>query len=359
MTSSNSSAASRPVSFAYVTNSRSGFVSGFSVSSSGGLSLLPGSPFQAGAGAEFTAFDPIHKLLFVGNAGAASLSVFSVNTGTGMLTPVQGSPFATGARPEGVAVDPMGRFVFVANQGASSISVFSITATGTLNPVTGSPFTANSPFGLAVNPSGTILYANNFPDSQTSDFNSVSAFQILSNGTLSAVSGSPFPTASSSSGFASAVGLVTDGKLLFVADHMAETVVAFNVDSATGALKPLGSLPTPGGSCGGSCHRNPLRLAIDPQDRFLYWTNVQAGTVSAFNINNGVLSPIGEIVTGQHPFGVAVDPTGNFLYAVNKVDGTVSVFVANHTTGALTAISGSPFKTGGAQPTDIAIVARQ
>jgi 6-phosphogluconolactonase (cycloisomerase 2 family) len=63
---------------------------------------------------------------------------------------------------------------------------------------------------------------------------------------------------------------------------------------------------------------NPLRLAVAPNDQFVYATNVQAGTVSAFGIITGGLSPIAEFPTGQHPFGVALDSKGSFLCCGKK-----------------------------------------
>jgi YVTN family beta-propeller protein len=324
------------------------------------LSAVAGSPFQAGSGAEFMAFDPVHKLLFVSNQGANSLSAFSVNSTTGTLTAILGSPFATGSRPTAVAVDPAGRFVFVSNQAADSISIFSIGDGGSLTPVAGSPFPAASPYGLSVNPSGTVLYASNFPDSMVSDLNTVSAFSISAGGTLGPVPGSPFPDANSSSGFASVIGLLADpsGKFVFAADHMAESVVSFNVNSANGALTPIAALPTPASSCGTSCHHNPLRLAVDPADKFIYWTNVQNGTVSAFSINNGNLAAIAETAAGTHPFGLAFDPNGQFLYVVNKADNTISGFAANSASGTLSPLAGFPVKEGANAPTDIVIVAK-
>jgi 6-phosphogluconolactonase len=348
-----------PTSFAFVTNSGSGQVSAFAVSTSGSLSLVPGSPFPAGAGAEFMAFDAVHKLLFVSNQTANTVSAFSVNASTGMLTPVPGTPFVTGARPTGIAVDPMGRFVFVANQTSSSISVFLIAVNGSLSPAAGSPVPASSPFGLAINPAGTVLFANNFPDSTASDLNTVSSFQIGTNGLLTSVSGSPFSTANSA-GFASAIGLAADpsGKFLFVGDHMAQSVVSFNV-GASGTLTPVMPLPTPAPSCSGSCHNNPLRLAVHPNDQFVYSTNVQAGTLSAFKMVNGSLTLLADVPTGQHPFGVALDPTGTFLFVVNKVDNTVSAFSVNATTGLVSPLSGSPFSGGLNAPTDILVIATQ
>ena len=253
----------------------------------------------------------------------------------------------------------MGRFVFVANQAADSISVFLIGANGSLSPAPGSPFAASNPYGLAVNPAGTVLFANNFPDSQVSDLNTVSSFQIGANGALTPVAGSPFATANSA-GFASAIGLAADpaGKFLFVGDHMAQAIVPFSITSS-GALTPVSALPTPAPSCSVSCHNNPLRMTVHPNDQFVYATNVQAGTVSAFRMTNGVLSSVAEVPTGQHPFGVALDPTGGFLFVVNKADNTISAFSVDSSSGVVSAIGGSPFSGGLNAPTDIVVIARQ
>ena len=347
------------VGFAFVTNSGSGTLSAFAVDSSGSLSLVSGAPFPAGAGAEFLAFDSVHKFLFVSNQNANTVSAFSVNTSTGGLSAVPGSPFATGARPTGIAVDPLGRFVFVANQASDSISVFSIGANGSLSPAAGSPFTASNPFGLAVNAAGTVLFANNFPDSSISDLNSVSSFQIGANGALSPIAGSPFPT-SSTAGFASSIGLAIDpaGKVLLVGDHMSQAIVPFNIAS-TGALTPVSALPAPAPACSVSCHNNPLRLAVHPNDQFVYATNVQAGTVSIFKMTNGVLSSIADVPTGQHPFGVSFDPAAGFLFVVNKVDNTISGYSVNSATGLLAPLRASPFSGNLNAPTDIVVIARQ
>lgn len=344
-------------SFAFVTNSGSGTVSAFTISNSGAMSPVSGSPFTAGVGSEFLAYDPVHKLLFVSNQGADSLSVFGVDTSSGKLGQISGSPVPTGARPTGVVADAAGRLVFVANQAANSISVFSISSGGGLTPVSGSPFPASSPFGLAINSSGTVLYASNFPDSSASDLNSVSAFSISSSGALTPLSSSPFPDANSAAGFAASIGILADpnGRFVFAADHMAEDVVAFRINS-DGALTPTASLPTPATTCATSCHHNPLRLAVDPMDKFLYWTNVQNGTVSVFNINNGNLALVAETPAGAHPFGLAFDPTGSFLYVVNKADDTISGFSVNTSTGTLSPLSHFPFAEGQNAPTDIVIV---
>jgi len=343
--------------FAFVSNSGSGTVSAFAISPTGSLSPVS-SPVASGAGAEFMAMDTVHKFLFVANQGAGNVSAFSVNTATGMLTPVPGSPFAAGSAPLGIAVDPMGNFVFVANQNDSTISGFSINSmSGALTPIPGSPFAGvSNPFGVTASPTGAFLFVSSF-NAGSGTGNTVSTFAINSSTGDLSLAGSGVST-SSPAGITAPIGLATDGKFLFVGDHMAESVVSFSI-AGSGALTPVSTLPTPASGCGVSCHHNPLRLAIDPMDKFVFWTNVQAGTLASFSINNGALAPIAEVSTGQHPFGLAVDPTGSFIFVVNKTDNTISGFSVNSTTGMVSRLMGSPFAEGSSAPTDIVIVARQ
>lgn len=340
----------------FVSNSGSGTVSAFTVSASGGLTPVAGSPFTAGGGAEFMTFDSMHNLLFASNQSANTLSAFSVNTKSGMLTAVPGSPFATGSRPTGVAVAPAKGLVFVGNQNDSTVSAFSINATnGSLTPVLGSPFTGiSNPFGLTVDPAGAFLFVANFQDASSGGANAVSAFMINGNGTLTSVT-SQFHT-SNPAGLTTPVGIATDGKSLFVGNHMAESIATLQI-GANGSLS-ASSLPPPNtNGCSSSCHNNPLRLTVDTMDKFVFATNVQAGTVSTFAINNGSLSPTSTANTGQHPFGVSTDPSDAFLFVANKVDNTISGFSINSGSGALSTLTGFPFSDATlSAPTDIVIV---
>jgi len=76
------------------------------------LSLVSGSPFGAGAGANSIVIDPTGSFAYVANAAAATISEYSINASTGGLTAVSGSPLATGSGPESLAIDPAGLFVY-------------------------------------------------------------------------------------------------------------------------------------------------------------------------------------------------------------------------------------------------------
>ena len=171
--------------FAYVANSSSSNVSGYSIASNGALTPVPGSPFAAGATPVSVAVDSTGKFAYVANASDNDVSAYSVGP-TGALTPVPGSPFAAGFSSGSVAVDPAGKFAYVANLGDNDVSAYSIGSNGALTPVPGSPFaTGTEPISVAVDPAGKFAYVVNFNDQN------VSAYSIGSTGALTPVPGSP------------------------------------------------------------------------------------------------------------------------------------------------------------------------
>src|SRR4029077_7135291 len=102
--------------FAAVANSGDGTASVYSVNpTSGVFTQVPSSPFASGSGAGSVpfgiAFSPIFSgTLFAAMANAAgTLSVYTVNQGSGFFAPVAGSPFsfASFSLPDAVAFSPV------------------------------------------------------------------------------------------------------------------------------------------------------------------------------------------------------------------------------------------------------------
>src|SRR5438128_1751116 len=91
-------------------------------------------------------------------------------------------------------------------------------------------------------------------------------------------------------------------------------------------------------------------LAAPLPGQFVYVANSAGNDVSGYTINatTGALTAIpgSPFPTASHPQSVAGHPTGKFAYVANVTDtaaGEVSGYTINATTGALTAIPGSPF----------------
>lgn len=190
--------------YLYVTNrdSSSADIYGFSRdASSGALTALPGFPVPLDGLANKAAFDPTGKFLLVTGTGVfgtlGGVAVFSLDASTGALTKVS-SAQQVGTDPSGVAVDASGKFVYIPNTGDATISSFTLDASGGLSPMPGSPVasggngTINGPLGITTDASGHFVYVGNAS-------NDVSVFSInQSDGTLTAVAGSPFPAGGNS-----------------------------------------------------------------------------------------------------------------------------------------------------------------
>jgi len=131
----------------------------------------------------------------VGEGSLTAVGVYSISS-SGALTAVAGSPFPASASPFDVEVNCSGRLVFVIDNGSfngsySAIDVYSMSSGGALTPVSGEPFyngTSSTSGGLALSPNGQFLFVS---DTFSNDISSMS---IGSDGTLSQVSGSPFAT---------------------------------------------------------------------------------------------------------------------------------------------------------------------
>ena len=84
---------------------------------------------------------------------------------------------------------------------------------------------------------------------------------------------------------------------------------------------------------------------------YAYVANYNSHDVTAFNINatTGALTAVAgsPFATGEGPAYLAVDPSGKFAYIANYWSSTVFAFTINAATGALTTVAGSPFAVGG------------
>jgi 6-phosphogluconolactonase (cycloisomerase 2 family) len=219
-----------------------------------------------------------------------------------------------------------------------------------LTQISGSTFCVGGSFpnSIAMDPAGKFVYTAN------SSSQSVSALVVnATNGTLTTVNGSPFGAGP----LPGPVIVDPSGSYAYVVNGDS-TIIAYGIDPVTGALTNLGGVPQRAPSSIAIAKGNAA-VAYTPQ--FAYVANAGppgSNNLSGYSINftSGALTAL----TGS-PFSEGFSPQSNLaillaplLYVTNQcsdlscssLNGSVSAFTVDATAGALTAVQGSLFLAG-------------
>jgi len=264
--------------FLYAANSGENDVSVFNVAISGALTeQTPRTP--VGTAPTLIAMDSTGSYLYVGNTGQQpSISVFSIDSKTGHLSPViqppsTGNTAYIGLTPINMAVS--GSVLYVTGQGLQGyVLAFPLTMGVLGTPPAGSPYLAgNNPYGLATFSSSGASYlytANKLDDS-------VSEFSIGSNGALTALPGNPISISFTAP---TALLIAPSGKYLFVADQGSSNLEGFSIGSG-GSLNLLASAPF-------ATKSSPSALACDSVGRYVFVAGQSTpGSIQSFFLSSG------------------------------------------------------------------------
>ncbi|HOO70692.1 MAG TPA: beta-propeller fold lactonase family protein [Spirochaetota bacterium] len=326
---------SSAITAAFVLNRGSSTVSVYTIDTgSGKLTEVDGSPVTVGTNPYRICIHPGKKFAYVTNYGSDSISAFSLSSDM-KLTEITGSPFALTGNPDHVATDPEGKYLYVSRI-SWGITAYAIDqATGALEETPESPF--ESGWGIAIDSSGSYLYT-------TQSGFSVLGFSIdADSGALTNILDDPAPSVN-----VTMTRISPDDKYLYVLDNMLGTNV-YSIDPATGLLTVISGSPF-------SADALAYDITVHPSGSFVYLaindttTTPETNQVRGYAVSTetGALTEISgsPYEPGSQPYGVAVDPSGSFLYTANYGSNDISGFSIDRETGALTAIDGSPFSAG-------------
>lgn len=284
---------------------------------------------------------------YVANTESATISAFAINQVSGALTPLTPATIPVVPNPSrpgelnGLAVDPSGRFLYAIGTYTDmykgvvwGLYAYAINSSdGSLTALPGSPFpTADLPESIAFDASGNYLYESNS--------NGISAFAIDS------TSGALTLLTNSSEG-SGAAQLVRVGNYVYVADENSNNIGAFSIEPALGVLGP----DVPGAPF--ATDAEPTGLVANPSGSALYAISYGASTgdnraLSAFTINSatGALTPVaGTPIAVPATSYMTIDPQGRYLIIAGDLG--VYVYPLDISTGAIgTPVAGSPFSAG-------------
>ena len=248
-------------------------------------------------------------VFYVLNQATKQIAVYSIASGT--LSPVSGSPYSLSAAPSCIAIAPGGGYLYVGT--LSGIYVYSIGTGGGLTILNGGGvISSDIPSAMQMGPNGSWLIDAFINGGGQVEMN---AIPINPGGTYTAgltVPSVAFPITKPS---LNQMVLSPDGANLFVALGTAGTIVVpFN----SGNANPLGSQAT--GISVANTGGSALSVAVDPTNRLFY---------------------IGETLANS-----AADSGGLRVFTYSSLGSATPRF-------APTQISGSPIASGGLSPSAI------
>lgn len=286
-------------SYVYV-GAQTGILAGYSVSSTGALATLAGSPNQfATSAVNGLAVTPNNAFMYAAVAGVGIFGL-GINSSTGVPTLLNTSALVQDVAPISLTVDPSGQFLLVAGlaNGAAAVGSYLINSDGTLSEVTGSPFTIAFPTGTDT----TNLSVQSIAVAPNSSYVFVTLGQL-------GVAPLPFNTSGT----------------------LGTNAVVIGPKSVSGILN------------------QDLGVVVNSTSSAVFVGETNAG-VRVFTIGSTFTEISGSpFKAGSQPRSLVFDGTGNYLYAANGSDATISGYSVL-ASGALTALTGSPFSSVGAGP---------
>jgi 6-phosphogluconolactonase len=321
--------------FAY-TGNQGASISGYSVNtSSGALTALSGFPLTVGANPTVVAVDPQNRFLFVGDIALGLLHVYSIDSSTGSLSEIADSPYQTVWEPVAIVVDPSGTHVYVASMGSNSVGGFSLSSTGALTPISGSPFATSGTedFGddIVMNVAGTFAYVQD----------AVNIYAYAVNATTGALTLSQAISGPSGVG---GIALDPHGTYLYAVGPGTNSILAYSVNASTGLLTLATSSPMVE-------QDGAYTISVSPTGQFAYTIENNNDLVS-YSLADGGFTHTGSVYAQVYGEKIGIDPSGSFVYVPqacsNCPSGVYNVIneFSIGGNGALTKISGSPVSAG-------------
>jgi len=190
-----------------------------------------------------------NKGKFVYALSTVGVYAFSIESGTGVLTPVPGSPFAAAGVSSArypqpatlMVVDQTNKFLYVSTSGG--ISGYAIDQnSGQLNAIAGSPFGAGviKPWTIVITPTNSYLY-----ELQSQDDKNIYAYSInQTSGVLTPVAGSPFTAGTCGSMVApGTIGIPGPDNMTIASagKFMYDNCGIYSIDESTGAITQVSS----------------------------------------------------------------------------------------------------------------------
>ena len=275
------------------------------------------------------AVSPDKRLLYVSlRSQPFSVGSFSIDRQTGKLSLLGTAPLPDNMAY--VATDRSGRFLLSASYGGDKIAINPIGAGGVVGaePVQ-VVATRKNAHAILTDRANAHLFASNLGG------------DILLQYKFDAATGRVTPNDPAFVETRKGAGprhfvFSPNDRFAYLVNELDGTVNTYRYDGGKGTMTEMGSVSiVPPGFQGGAPSSAELR--ITPDGRFLYASERTSNTIAAFRVDaaTGALTPAGNFATETRPRGFNIDPSGRFLVAVGQQSDHATLYAIDGASGAL------------------------
>ena len=300
--------------FLYSVHADEPYTSAFAIDPATGRLTYLNSQDNGGTNGVHLAVDPSNRFVVVSNYASGSMAVLPINA-DGSLAPrsdlvdLPGEPGPhptqqTSSHPHHNPFDPQGRFLLVPDKGLDRMFVFGLDAKDGTLVRADTPSIAVQPGAgprhAGFHPTLPVAYLLNEMDSTLSVYDYDSRTGGLERQQLL----STLPEDFSGNNTTAEIAVHESGRYLYCSNRGHDSIAAFGIDQASGALSPIGWTPTGG--------ERPRYFGLDPSGTFLYACNERSHSIVAFRVNSatGALSPTGHVVETGSPVTIVFGQPG-------------------------------------------------
>jgi 6-phosphogluconolactonase (cycloisomerase 2 family) len=279
----------------------------------------------------YIAISPDEKMVYsVNETSDGAVSAFRFDKQSATLRFLN-TRLTNGADPCFIHINKEKTFIVTANYSGGSLSVFPLNEDGAINPISQN-FKMNTPshiHTIAFSPDEKWLLATDLGKDKIYKFDvqakASETFLIQDDGKTTDLKRGSGPRH---------LAFHPNGKYIYSINELAGTVTAFEQnDGQLSAIQYIASDTTAGVGGKGSAD-----IHISADEKFLYASNrLKADGIAIFSINpkDGRLTGIGYQKTGIHPRNFILSPNGKFLLCANRDSNNIQVFAVNVETGLL------------------------
>lgn len=272
--------------------------------------------------------------------GTGAVSAFSIDAKTGKLT-LLNQEASAGKGPCHLAVDKTGKCLLVANYGSGSFATLPIEADGKLGASqckiqdTGSSVDRERQAGphahfITIDPANRFVFGCDLGLDKVVIWKLDPAKALLDKET------SHFASIHPGSG-PRHLAFHPNGRIVYLINEMAATLVVFSYDPESGVLKEFQTLSSLPDKFTG--FKSGAEVEVHPSGKFLYCSNRGHDSIAVFAVDgkSGKLSFVEHQSTqGKTPRHFAIDPGGKWLLAENQDSNNIVAFRIDQETGKLT-----------------------